>query len=350
MAFILAGAGKLFVLILHESRRRLWMRIDVPPWVRPALGGLAMGAIACALPQVAGIGYGWLQEAILWTGHFALGWMSVALLTAIALAKMVATSCTISSGGSGGDFGPSLVIGGLLGAACGQAFHLLMPRVVMQPGAFALVGMATFYGGIAHVPLASLIMTCELTGSYDLLVPLMLCEGLAYALLRRTALYDKQVRSPLDSPAHAGELAVDVLAQLHVADVCDRRTAVEAVPMRLPLRKLLDQLAETRCAVFPVSDASGKIAGLVALATLRQLLSEELSGPQLLVGDATERLVSVTSDDPLSTALDRLLASGYPELPVIDPETPDRVIGLIGHSENVTAYTRELARRRAASE
>jgi CIC family chloride channel protein len=341
MAILLAMAGKLFVYIMHGTQERIWQPMKAPAWLKPAIGGVVMGLIAIGLPQVLGMGYGWLQDAILWSGAFPVAWKTVALLAGIALAKMVATSCTISSGGSGGDFGPSLVIGGLLGAACGQAFHLLLPSVVGQPGAFALVGMATFFGGIAHVPLASLIMVCELTGSYDLLVPLMLAEGVAFALLRNTKLYRSQVRGPMDSPAHAGELAVDILGAMRVADAYDKTTVVTPVAMSLPLASLLDQLAATRHATFPVADASGKLVGMVSLATLRSMLDEDVAS--VVVGDAMERLVTVGPTDTLSEALDRLLKSGYAELPVA---TDGKVLGLIGHSEIVAAYNRELARRR----
>lgn len=343
MGLILVFAGKLFVGVLHGAKRRLWDRWQIPAWLKPAMGGLFMGLIACALPQVAGMGYGWLQDAILWTGAFPLGWTTVGMLALIALAKMFATSCTISSGGSGGDFGPSLVIGGLLGAACGQAFHLLFPKVVTQPGSFALVGMAAFFGGIAHVPLASLIMVCELTGSYDLLVPLMLCGGIAFALLRRTALYGNQVRHPSASPAHAGELAVDLLASLRVGEAYDRATRVLPVPIDQPLGALLAQVATTRHATFPVAGPDGRLVGMVSLATLRQLVGEDMNAP-LVVGDAMERLVTVTPNDPLSVALDRLLKSGQAELPVADEV--GTFLGLIGHADVVLAYNRELARRK----
>jgi CIC family chloride channel protein len=347
MAIALAFAGKLFVFIMHGSKERVWDRWKAPAWIKPAVGGLAMGCIAVVLPQVMGIGYGWLQDAVMWTGTFPIAWTTVLLLAGIALAKMVATSCTISSGGSGGDFGPSLVIGGLLGAAFGQAFHLLLPTLVMQPGAFALVGMATFFGGIAHVPLASLIMVCELTGSYDLLVPLMLSEGVAFALLRNTALYKSQVKSPLDSPAHAGELAVDILAMLRVSDAYDRAAQVKPVPMSMPLDALLGELAATRHATFPVADASGNLVGMVSLATLRTMLDEQ-EHVGIVVGDAMERLVTVAPNDVLSEALDRLLKSGHAELPVVEPGRPG-VVGLIGHSEIVAAYNRELVRRRQSA-
>ncbi len=346
MAFILVGAGRLFVWIMHTSRQRIWEPLRVPLWAKPALGGLAMGAIACVLPYVAGIGYGWLQDAILWRGSFPVAWGTVLLLAAIAVAKMVATSCTISSGGSGGDFGPSLVIGGLLGASCGQAFHLLMPKVVTQPGAFALVGMATFFGGIAHVPLASLIMVCELCGTYDLLVPLMLAEGVAFILLRHTSLYLKQVDNPLASPAHSRELAIDILASVPVGGALNRATQVVPVLASMPLRALLDQASDSKHAVFPVADPAGRLVGLVSFATLRTLLNEELAGARLLVSDAMERLVFVVPTDTLSTALDRLLESGLAELPVASEEEPRTIVGLIGHSEIVAAYNRELAQRR----
>jgi CIC family chloride channel protein len=309
-----------------------------------AVGVPMFFAIACALPQVAGIGYGWLQDAISWSGSFPLGWTTCALLTGIALAKMIATSCTISSGGSGGDFGPSLVIGGLLGAAFGQAYHLLFPSVAGEPGAFALVGMATFFGGIAHVPLASLIMVCELTGSYDLLVPLMLSAGVAFFLLRHTTLYTHQAKSPLESPAHAGELAVDILATMRVTDAFEK-TAVEPVAMNLPLPTLLATLSATRHATFPVCDQSGALVGMVSLATLRGLIGEQHIAP-ILVGDAMDRLVTVTPIESLSETLDKLLKSGYAELPVLEE---GKLVGLIGHSEIVSAYNRELGRRRAAA-
>ena len=112
------------------------------------------------------------------------------------------SSLTIGSGGSAGDFAPSLVIGGLFGGAFGRAAQLLLHDPRIDPGAFALVGMGTFYGGIAHMPLSSLVLVCELAGSYDLLVPLMLAEGIAFVALRKRSLYRAQVPTQRDSPAH----------------------------------------------------------------------------------------------------------------------------------------------------
>jgi CIC family chloride channel protein len=171
----------------------------------------------------------------------------------------------------------------------------------------------------------------------------MLSGGVAFALLRRTSLYEKQVRNPLESPAHAGELVIDVLATLRVSDAYDRKP-IALVPISQPLSSLLDQLAATRHATFPVADSQGKLVGVVSLATLRTMLDEKQHTGSLVVGDAMERLVTVAPSDSLSAALDRLLKSGYDEVVVSDGN--GAVLGLIGHSEIVAAYNRELARRR----
>src|SRR5207344_796623 len=147
------------------------------------------------------------------------GWRGAELLLMVGLVKIIATSLTVGSGGSAGDFGPSLVMGGLFGGAFGRAMQLLLHDPRIDPGAFALVGMGTFYGGIAHVPIGSLVMTCELAGSYDLLVPLMLAEGIAYVALRNKTLYHAQVQTKRDSPAHRDDLILDFLKGIRVDQI-----------------------------------------------------------------------------------------------------------------------------------
>ncbi len=124
------------------------------------------------------------------------------LLAMLSLAKLVAASLTIGSGGSAGDFAPSLAMGGLLGGAFGQAAQLMLGDPRIDPAAFALVGMGAFYGGVAHVPLAALVLVCEMAGNYDLLVPLMLALGISCVALRRHSLYEAQVATQRESPIY----------------------------------------------------------------------------------------------------------------------------------------------------
>lgn len=199
----LAGVGLLWVF------RRISARLAssrLPEWGRPALGGLLLGiAVAPLLVAVGpliggngrgvgllGGGYGAAQVAITGAPWFAKGWLAVELLCVLSVLKVVATGFTVGSGGSAGVFGPFLSVGAMLGGAFGRAAQLLLDDPRIDPGSFALVGMAAFWGGLAHCPLAALVLVCELAGSYDLLVPLMAASAVAFVALREHSLYRAQ--------------------------------------------------------------------------------------------------------------------------------------------------------------
>jgi chloride channel protein, CIC family len=182
--------------------RDQFRRLPGPGWLRPGLGGLMTGLIALAVPQVIGGGYGWIQQAI-------DGRLAGEVLLVLMVAKLVATSFTVASGGSGGVFAPSLYIGAMLGGVCAALAH-------QAPASFVIVGMAAVFAGAAHVPIASLMMVTEMTGGYTLLVPAALAVLLSYLVqtrlserLRYRSLYEGQVASRADSPAHhAQHLAI----------------------------------------------------------------------------------------------------------------------------------------------
>ncbi|MFZ0630923.1 MAG: chloride channel protein [Acidobacteriaceae bacterium] len=169
--------------------------LPVPRWSKPAIGGLLLGLLALALPQVLGGGYGWIQLAI--DGKLALH-----LLILLLFAKMAAFALTVSSGGSGGVFAPSLFVGAMLGGAFSVFFH-------QTPAIFVVVGMAAVFGAAARVPIATMLMVTEMAGGYHLLVPAGLAVMIAYLLqgqlssfLRYGSLYEGQVPTRQDSPAH----------------------------------------------------------------------------------------------------------------------------------------------------
>ena len=218
MALLVALLANLFVRTLRTVQG-VTVRLAVPEWAKPALGGLTLGVFAVPLILLVGWqvgqpgqgvglmggGYGAVQVAISGAPWLPPGWSAVALLGGLCIAKIFASSLTIGSGGSAGDFAPSMVIGGLFGGAFGRAVQLLSDDPRINPAAFSLIAMGTFYGGLAHAPLSSLIMVCELAGSYDLLVPLMLAEGIAFIALRNRSLYHAQLPSRRYSPAHADD-------------------------------------------------------------------------------------------------------------------------------------------------
>ena len=216
--------------------RDLFSAIPIPPHVKPAIGGLGVGLVALALPQVLGGGYGWIQEAI--NGNLTLYLMAVLIL-----AKIIALALTISSGGSGGVFAPGLFVGAMLGGTLAKIFN--------QPdAAFVIVGMAAVFAGAARVPIATLLMVTEMTGGYQLLVPAALAIMVGYVVqqrlsvnLRYPTLYEGQVVGRPDSPAHQIEhleTAIGLLAKrkVNVPETISHvnlRTLIEAgIPIDLP--------------------------------------------------------------------------------------------------------------------
>ncbi len=198
LALVAAGGAYAFVRIfdgVHDAFHR-W---DVPNYLKPVIGGLLTGLLGALLPQVLSGGYGWM--AMIFENKLPL-----LLLLAMAVGKMLATSFTIGSGGSGGVFGPSVFIGAALGGAFGQVAAALFPGLGLNPVDFALVGMASFFAAAAKTPLSSIVMVTEMTGGYGLLPPLMLASFTSFLLVPpRVTLYRSQVPERADSPVHAHE-------------------------------------------------------------------------------------------------------------------------------------------------
>lgn len=353
LAVVVSGFARLFVVALR-SGKRLFTRLPLPIWVRPGIGGAALGLVAVAWISlvnphlnltgkgigILGSGYGAAQGSITNGSWIPGGWSGVLLLFALALTKILATSLTLGSGGSAGDFGPSLAIGGLVGGAFGRAAQILVSPSI-DPGAFALVGMGTFYGGIAHTPVSALVMVCEMAGTYDLLPSLMLSSGLAFILLRNVNLYANQPRSRFESPAHAGEESLDMLRRLKVRDVF-RAGKVMVLTATAPLGEVVSTVmaAPSWQDSFPVLDGNGNLCGVVSGDVLRSVTKED-QGSLIIAADVMASPAHVTPDDDLHTALVRLLDSGLRELPVVDG---GRVEGVLDEAHVTRAYHDYLIR------
>lgn len=344
----LAAVG--FLKVLHGVRN-FSKRLPGPEWARPAAGGLVLGAFVVgilllldhghvvAAGQGVGIlggGYGAAQVAISGATWFPSGWSGVELLILLAIFKVLAASLTIGTGGSAGDFAPSLAIGGLVGGAFGNVAMLMTGDTRIDPGAFALVGMGTFYGGIAHVPVSSLVMVCELAGSYDLLVPLMLAVGIAFVALRDHSLYSAQLPSQHYSPGHTSA-PLDVLGTMKVVDVMITGRAFISFKLQTHVSEVLQCAAETTWQdVFPVLDEKGKMAGVITNDVVRLLATERELEELALAMDAMQPPVSVRPDDHLRKATELLLAHKIREVPVVDDA--GTIVGFLDESEVGRAF------------
>jgi chloride channel protein, CIC family len=350
LAVIVALAASAFTATLHGVER-LASRLPVPAWARPGVGGLALGILVVPLLVgfggrlgmpgrglgLLGGGYGAAQMAITGAPWLPTGWGGVQILLLLAMAKLLASSLTIGTGGSAGDFAPSLVIGGILGGAFGRAAQLLLGDPRLDPGAFALVGMGTFYGGIAHVPLSSLILVSELAGSYDLLVPLMLAEGIAFVALRNRSLYRAQVRTKSESPVHRPTPSQEQLAAVRVGSVMTLPASYVTFAPAAPAAEVAARLSEnTWQDAFPVVGPEGRLLGLVTSESIRVLLTEGEPAGWAIAADLMQPAVSFRPDDDLQHAAQVLVESGLREAPVVDPG--GAIVGFLEEEAVIRAY------------
>lgn len=348
-AVVVALAASAFVKLL-ASVKRAAARLPGPDWARPALGGLLLGALAVLVfltvpawldvpaSHVATLGGGYGAGQLAITGDAALGAGTAAalVLVVVGVIRALATSLTIGSGGSAGDFAPSLAIGAVLGGAVGHAAAAWFDVPGIVPGAFALVGMAAFYGGAANVPLAATIMVCEMAGSYDLLVPLMLAQGVAFIALRRVALYPAQLPNQRSSPAHAASWGRYTLATIHAGELLKPGRVVQTLAPSDDADHVLRVMADADAQeVFPVVDANGRLCGLVTGANTRAVAATE-DARWMVAADLMVAPAVVRQDAPLGEVARALVRHDLRAVPVVD--AAGRILGLVDEHDVSRAY------------
>ncbi len=318
--------------VFYNIRDRIFRRIKLPNHFKPAIGGLILGILILYVPEVLATGYGWIQLAIY--GELALSMMIIILV-----AKIFATSFTISSGGSGGVFAPSIVIGSMLGGIFGRIFHMFFPSITTEPGAYVLIGMAAFFAGAAKAPIASMVMVSEMTGNYNLLVPLMLACSVSYVFTGRWTIYENQVLTRADSPAHSEEFRVDVLEQLEVGEVMTKE--VNFVSPQDTVKEIPEIIKRTGHLGFPVIER-GMLVGIVTYRDMIQVPQEEIN--KMRVRDIMSRkLLTTVPHEPLDRVLRKMNESGYGQLPVVDPSNPSKLVGIISKRDLIVGH--EIARK-----
>lgn len=354
LALFLLALSILYVRWFQYSRN-VFDTLPIRPHLRPAIGAMLAGITGVGLYHafggnievlgVLGTGYGVLQNAL--TGQTS----GISVLAAVAGVKMLTTSLSIGSGGSGGIFGPSMVIGGCAGAAFGQAAHAVVPDLVPYPEAYAVVGMAGFFSGVARAPISTIIMIRELTGDFGLLVPTMMVSTLTFIVSSRWPLYQKQVPSRMESPAHRGDFLVDVLEGLQVEDVYWRDQKLMMINEAASLDEIVHSLAKTTQHYFPVVDKAGKMIGIFSDDDVRGYLYDDTLWRLANAGDVmTTAYVRVVPSDDLNTAMQKFTAMNLDELPVMSEEDPGKLLGFLRRKETIAAYNRRILQHRQDAE
>jgi CIC family chloride channel protein len=338
LGILCALLGKLYVKCFYGIQH-LFKQWDFPAMLKPAVGGFLLGLLAMAVPQVLGSGYGMVQAAL-------YGKVALWIMLVVALAKIVATSLTISSGGSGGVFAPSLVIGAMLGGAFGASAELLFPTMVLDPRAYVLIGMAGFFAGVSNTPIATLIMVSELTGNYGLLAPLMLVCTVAMLVYPRNSIYQKQVNSRIDSPVHLGEFIVDVLEGIRVKDLNEHGRKPTLIAEGMPLPQILEKIANSEGAYYPVVDDKMRMTAIFSVNDIRRILTEDLPPSLILARDlAVSRVITTTPDESLTEVMRKLSIRGLEEIPVVADDDPQHVLFMLTRRAVLARYAKELEKK-----
>jgi CIC family chloride channel protein len=329
----------LFIQVLYKSED-LFNSIKIPEYLKPAIGGLLIGIIGLFFPQIFGVGYETIEASI--HGRLLL-WAIIALV----FLKILATSLTLGSGGSGGVFAPSLFIGALLGEAFGLLAHKIIPGTIIPPGAFALVGMASVFAGTSQAPISSILLLFEMTGNYKILPPLMITCVLSAMLVRWKTKYSiytlKLVRKGINVDRQQNE---DLMESITVSEAM--LTDVISVSQTDSVKKVGLLIKSTNHRGFPVLKNNNMLAGMVTRVDINKALAR---------GDAEAEVRTIMSkdlivcypDESLKTALHKMASKNIGRLPVVERKNEEHLIGILTRKSLIAAYNKTLELKRIYS-
>ncbi len=326
--------GLAFTTVLYKAED-LFDLVRMPEWLKPALGGALLGLIFLRFPHVFGVGYGSINLTL-------VNQMGLSLVFALILIKMLATSLTIGTGGSGGIFAPSLFIGAMTGGTFGILVHTLFPEITSSSGAYALVAMGGVVSGTTHAPITAILILFELTGQYSIILPLMITcilSTIVASSLKHGSIYTiKLLRRGVN--IETGR-EVNVLQRLLVKD-CMQHMGV-TIPESMNLRQIIETFKSHNAPYLHVLNEDQELTGIISFRDIRPILDEESLLQLIIAKDiATTRLVTTTPEETLQQALEKVTSAGVSQLPVIQD---GRLIATLRECDITATYSQELIKR-----
>lgn len=337
LGFFCAATAVLFTRVFYWVGD-LFGKFSSPEVFKPLLGGIMIGSMGMLFPHVLGNGYPTIDLVL-------MEQLSLSTLFLLVLFKIAATSVTIGSGGSGGTFAPSLFIGAMLGGFFGAIVHGLLPELTGSSGAYSIVGMAAVVAGVTRGPLSAILILFEMTGNYTIILPLMIAcitSSTASSLMLQESMFTlKLVRKGVN--ILAGK-EINVLKSIRVGEVMNRK--VETIPENLALGRLAERIANSKYNSFPVVDSQGRLSGILSFLDYHDLMSNHDLDNLVVAGElATRSLVTVSAEDTLFTALDRITSKDFSILPVVDPEDPSLLVGVVTRRDIMSAYNSAVLKK-----
>jgi CIC family chloride channel protein len=321
----------------------IFEKIKFPEYLKASIGGMILGLMGLLYPYILGVGYPAIHLAL--TQELGLWTMLILIVF-----KILATSITIGSGGSGGIFAPSLLMGSMAGGFFGSVMHNIFPGITASPGAYSIVGMAAVVSGTTRGPLCSILILFEMTGDYNIILPLMITciiSTLASGQVLKDSIYTlKLARRGIN--LKAGK-EVNVLKSIQVKDVMNAN--VETILESLSLGELSELISKSKNNSYPIVDKDGDITGVLSYSDYRDVVFNEDLKDLIIAKDlATSKVVTVTQDDNLYDALEKISQKDYSILPVISSDNPLILLGVLTRRDIISAYNKAIIKKSVLGE
>ncbi len=339
LAVLCAVVSLMFIKVLYFSEDFFDEKLKFPEYLKPVLGGLLLGSIALYYPEIMGVGYDSINEALqgnsLW--YFALLFL---------LVKIIATSITLGSGGSGGIFAPSLFLGAMIGSAFGWVVHFFFPGITATPGAYALVAMGGLVAGTTHAPITAIIIVFELTNDYHIILPLMITciiSTLLSSKFSRESIYTLKLIRRNILVKNGAEM--NLMKSIHVKDVFSR--SVKTILNSSNFNDIVNDLVSSKEPALPVIEPKGTFAGIISIQDIKEYLFEkEMLQNIVLAGDIADgNITPVTPADNCQTVLDIISSFNVEGIPVVDSLDSKKLVGMIWRQDVLNAYKKETEKR-----
>ncbi len=366
LGFLAAAVGVLFIKVLYKTED-FFDALSIPDYIKPLIGGLLIGIIGIALPQIFGVGHEAVNAVLTsgtkpikdvfpnlfssgyFTGDIQLGFIIAILLILMSFVKIVATSLTLGSGGSGGIFAPSLFIGAMLGGGFGMLLNTLYPGSVSSSGAYALVAMGAVVSAVTQAPITAILVIFELTNDYKIILPLMIASIISTLVARRMkkeSIYTlKLLRRGVD--IEEGQ-EINILKSIRVVDVMEYKQAI--IPSNMKLSEVLNHVVNSPHTCFVVVDDNKTIMGYFTLHDFKRILTDYDDIKDFVIAEdvAEPNMPFVKEDNNLDYTMKQFGLGNTDELPVLD-DSEKKVIGVIWKNDVINSYNREILKADTAN-
>jgi CIC family chloride channel protein len=312
--------------------------LKFPEYLKPALGGLLLGVMLIKLPHVFGVGYGAINLSL-------KNQMPALILLSLVFVKILATSVTIGSGGSGGIFAPSLFIGAMTGGFFGWGVHTLFPQITANPGAYALVAMGAVVAGTTHAPITAILIIFEMTATYKIILPLMfacIISTLVASSIKSGSIYTIKLARRGVELSQGWEQSI--LQTIKVRDIM--RDHVITVQEGTLLGEVIEILKTRDVSYLHVVNDSDELTGVISFRDIRSALQEETLKNLVIAKDlATVDIVTIHPTDSLLLAFQEMGSRGISQLPVVREDDGNKLVGTVSQRDVMAAYDKAILKR-----